>query len=430
MQLTPFWTDQTPIPSDLPRSELPASADVVVVGSGVTGLNAALELAKAGVTVAVLEQQEIGWGASSRNAGMMSAGVPASTAYQLRNYGPEKTRQLFLWSADAVDYVEKVVENEKISCDFDRCGAVFLACNLGHYEELRAYKQELERDHEFSGTKLLPADQLQAEIGSSIYAGGLVNDFSAKLDPAKYTYGLAAAAANHGAGLVEYAEVTRIRPLKSGYAIETTQGDLKAGEVLMATNGYTTRVTPKIRQGIFPAGSYIIVTEPLPLELQQELVPTGRNFEDLRTFLNYFCLTPDGRVLIGGRSSLSPDLDLRVSAERLHNRLLEIWPQVSGYEITHVWTGKLGISFDRLPHAGRLDGIWYANGYCGHGLANGSYLGYELGQVMAGKRQKSLIMEVNYPRYFFASLDKLFIPPVSMWFRFIDWRESRTSAQI
>ncbi len=424
MQLIPFWTDQTPIPSDLPRSELPAAADVVVVGSGVTGLNAALELAKAGVSVVVLDQHEIGWGASSRNAGMMSAGVTASTAYQQRKYGPEKTRQLFQWSAEAVDYVEKVVENEKIICDFDRCGAVFLACNPGHYEELRAYKQELERDHEFSGTKLLPADQLQAEIGSSIYAGGLVNDFSAKLDPAKYTYGLAAAAANHGAMLVEYAEVTRIRPVKSGYAIETTQGDLKAGEVLMATNGYTTRVTPKIRQGIFPAGSYIIVTEPLPLELQQELAPTGRNFEDVRNFLNYFCLTPDGRILIGGRSSLSPNLDLRVSAERLHSRLLEIWPQVSGYEVTHVWTGKLGISFDRLLHAGRLDGIWYANGFCGHGLANGSYLGYEIGQVMAGKRKESLIMELNYPRYFFASLDKLFIPPVSLWFRFMDWREN------
>jgi len=427
MQLTPFWTDQTPVPLDLPRSDLPATADVVVVGSGVTGLNAAIELAKAGVSVVVLEAQEIGWGASSRNAGMMSAGTTASTAYQLRKYGKEKTRQLFRWTADAVNFVEKVVGEEQIDCDFQRCGEVFLACNAGHYGELQQYQHELDREYDFQDTRLLDANDVQAEIGSSLYAGGLVNDFSAKVDPAKFTYGLAAAAVKHGARLVEFAEVTRIKHLNQGFLLETTKGEIKTDQVLLATNGYTTRVTPKIRQGIFPAGSYIIVTEPLPAELLAELAPTGRNFEDLRTFLNYFCLTADNRVLIGGRSSLSTDLDLQVSAQHLHQRLLEIWPQTSGYEITHAWTGKLGISFDRMPHAGQLDGMWFANGYCGHGLANGSLLGYEMGQVMAGRREKSLIMDLKTPRYFFASLDKLFIPPVSLWFRYLDWRETQTS---
>ena len=424
MKLTPFWTDQTPIPSELPRSELPAEVDVVVIGSGVTGLNAAIELAKAGVTVAVLEQEAIGWGASSRNAGMMSAGVTASTEYQVRKYGAEKTRQIFQWSADAVDFVEHIIREEKIRCDYKRNGAVFLACNPSQFEDLKSYQREMERDYAFTGTKILAPDQLEAEIGSSIYAGGLVNDFSAGLDPAKYTCGLAFAAANNGAKLVEYAEATKIRSLNPRYEIETSKGAIKASEVLLATNGYTSQVMPEIRQGIFPAGSYIIVTEPLPLELQKELAPTGRNFEDLRTFLNYFCFTGDGRVLIGGRRSLSTDLDLRTSADHLHKRLLEIWPQVAGYEVTHVWTGKLGVSFDRLPHAGQLDGIWFANGYCGHGLANGSYLGHEIGQVMAGKRESSIFMEINYPRFFFAKLDKLFVPPVSLWFRFMDWWEN------
>jgi glycine/D-amino acid oxidase-like deaminating enzyme len=428
MQFSPYWTDQTRALPGIATNDLPAMADVVVVGSGVTGLNAAIELAKAGVSVVVIEQQEIGWGASSRNAGMMSAGIPASTAYQLRKYGAETTRQLFRWSADAVDYVERVINAEQIGCDFNRCGAVFLACNRGHFEELEAYQRELEQDHNFPGTQLLKADQLHTEIGSSLYAGGLVNDFSAKLDPAKYTYGLAGAAAKHGAKLVDFAGVSAIKPLNPGFMLTTAKGDIQADQVLMATNGYTTRVTPKIRQGIFPAGSYIIVTEPLADDLLQDLAPTGRNFEDLRNFLNYFCTTADGRILIGGRSSLSPDLDLHVSAQQLHNRLLEIYPQVAGYEITHAWTGKLGISFDRLPHAGQMEGIWFANGYCGHGLANGSYLGYEIGQVMAGVRKDSLVMALDFPRYFFASLDSLFIPPVSLWFRFKDWRENLVSA--
>jgi glycine/D-amino acid oxidase-like deaminating enzyme len=425
MYLTPFWTHQTPVPVELPRSDLPGEVDVVVVGSGVTGLNAAIELSKAGVAVAVLEQEEIGWGASTRNAGMMSAGSTASTAYQLRKYGVEKTRQLFKWSADAVDYVEKIINEEQISCDFKRCGAVFLACTTNQFEGLRLYQQELEREYGFTGTQLLAPEQLQSEIGSSIYAGGLVNDFSAGLDPAKYTYGLAAAAAKYGTALVEYAQVRKIRHVEPGYQLDTTRGVVKTREVLLATNGYTNNLVPKIRQGIFPAGSYIIVTEPLPPDLQRELAPTGRNFEDTRTFLNYFCLTSDGRVLIGGRRSLSTELDLSSSADHLYQRLLEIWPQVTGYEVTHAWTGKLGISFDRMPHAGQLDGIWYANGFCGHGLANGSFLGYEMGQVMAGERESSLIMDLETPRYFFASLDKLFIPPVSLWFRYMDWRENR-----
>ena len=426
MQLTPFWTDQTPVPADLHRSELPATIDVAVIGSGVTGLNAAIELARAAVSVAVLEAGEIGWGASSRNAGMMSAGIPASNDYQRREYGVEKTKQLFRWSGEAVNYVEKVVSAEEMDCDFKRCGAVFLACNASQFADLQAYQQELQDEFDFPGTKLLPPHLLGSEIASQLYAGGLVNDFSARVDPAKYVYGLASVAVKHGAVLVEHAEVTGIRRVKPGFILQTSAGEIHAQHVLLAANGYTTRLTPQIRRGIFPAGSYIIVTEPLPEDLLQELAPTGRNFEDLRTFLNYFCLTPDGRVLIGGRSSLSTDLDLRVSARHLQQRLLEIWPQLAGYEITHSWTGKLGISFDRLPHAGQVNGIWFANGYCGHGLANGSYLGYEMGQVIAGVRESSLVMELDYPRYFFASLDKLFVPPVSLWFRFMDWRDTRT----
>jgi glycine/D-amino acid oxidase-like deaminating enzyme len=425
MKLIPFWTDQTQPAPGLCSKELPESAEVVVIGSGVTGLNAALELTRAGVSVVVIEAEQVGWGASSRNAGMMSAGIPASNTYQLKKYGAEVTRQLFRWSAEAVDYVQQVVTVEQIDCDFQRCGAVFLACNAGQFDELRAYQRELGADFEFPGTRLLGPDELQGEIGSTLYAGGLVNDFSAKVDPAKYTYGLAQAVHTHGALLVEHARVTRINRLQAGFVLETSKGEIRADEILVATNGYTTRFAPKIRQGIFPAGSYIIVTEPLPQDLLRELAPTGRNFEDLRTFLNYFCLTADGRVLLGGRSSLSTDLDLQGSAQHLQRRLLEIWPQVTGYQITHAWTGKLGVSFDRLPHAGCLDGVWFANGYSGHGVANGSYLGYEMGQIIAGKRKESLVMQLDYPRYFFASLDKLFIPPVSLWFRFLDWRDTR-----
>jgi glycine/D-amino acid oxidase-like deaminating enzyme len=421
MKLTPFWTDQSPRPDDLPLSDLPGEVDVAVIGSGVTGLNAAIEIVKANIKVVVLEKETIGWGASSRNAGMMSAGMKASTDYLLRKYGAETTKLFFHWSADAVDYVDKVIQDENIECDYVRNGAVFLACKPSQFEGLRGYKEELERDYEFFNTRLLGPEELQTEIGSSIYAGGLVNDFSAGLDPAKYTYGLARAASNYGADLVENSEVLKIRDLDGSFELSTTKGVVQTQQVLMATNGYTTNLVPKIRRGIFPSGSYIAVTEPLPPHVQDELAPNRRNFEDVRAFLNYFCLTADGRALIGGRRSLSTNLDLHVSAEHLYKRLLEIWPQVEGYKVTHVWTGKLGISFDLMPHAGQLEGVWFANGYCGHGLAIGSYLGHEIGRVIAGKLKSSPMMETNHPRYFFSRLDKLFIPPVSLYYKIMDW---------
>jgi glycine/D-amino acid oxidase-like deaminating enzyme len=423
MKTIPFWTDQTPRPQDIPLGELPSQVDVAIIGSGCTGLNAAIEIAKADGNVVVLEQMTIGWGASSRNAGMMSAGMAAPAEFMLRKYGAEKTKQFFKWSADAVDYVENVIQEEKIDCDYRRNGAVFLACKPGQFAGLRAYKEELEKEYGFLGTRLLEPEELHTEIGSSIYAGGLVNDFSAGLDPAKYTYGLAKAAASYGAALVENTGVMKIKQVDGGFELTTPEGKIQAREVLLATNGYTTSIVPRIRQGIFPSGSYIIVTEPLPPQLQEELAPNRRNFEDVRSFLNYFCLTADGRVLIGGRKSLSTDLDLHDSAMHLQKRLLEIWPQVEGYAVTHVWTGKLGISFDLMPHAGRLEGVWFAYGYCGHGLAIGSYLGYEIGQVMAGKRESSPVMGINHPRYFFSNLEKLFIPPVSLWLKFKDWMD-------
>ena len=186
--------------------------------------------------------------------------------------------------------------------------------------------------------------------------------------------------------LVEDAEVTNISRHTGGYQLLTAKGKLSAENVLLATNGYTgMRPVPSLRRKVVPVGSYIVVTEPLPEETVTRLIPDDRMLWTARRFLNYFRRTHDNRILMGGRQRLATDLDLTESAERLRDITVEIFPELADVTVTHSWTGKLGITFDLMPHIGRIDGMWYALGYGGHGLGIGSYLGNEVGRRIAGR---------------------------------------------
>jgi glycine/D-amino acid oxidase-like deaminating enzyme len=420
MKFTPYWTDQFPRPETLKLSELPDQVDVAVVGSGYTGLNAAIELAKAGAVVVVLDQETIGWGASSRNGTMLTPGLKAKLKDITRWYGDEMAHDFWQWSVDAVHHVTNIIREEKIDCDYEINGMVYLATKPTHADGVKGYGEYLREHFGYTDTFWVPKERLHEEIGSSAFHGALVSPLGSRLQPAKYVFGLAEVAARYGANLVEYAGVRKISRNKRGFLVETAKGSLLAKEVLLATGGYTTAVVPKARYGVFPVGSYIIVTEPLSAELQAELSPNDRVFYDSKIFLNYFCLTPDGRMMLGGRANLSPNLDLEKTTRLLHSRLQEIFPQLKEIPLTHSWTGKLGVSFDQMPHIGVANSVHYAYGYSGHGISIGSYLGKEVGELLAGKRSSSPFMEIRHPRRVFALLDPLYLPFVSAYFKLRD----------
>ena len=373
---------------------------MAVVGSGYTGLNIASVLSQNSTSVAVLEQNSIGWGASSRNGGMATPGIKQSLSNIIKQYGMEKGRLFWQASLDAIDLIDDIVRQEHIDCDWRRDGHVGLAFKPAHFESMKKRAAWMKNEFGYSLEVVGPAD-LRSEIGTDSFYGGLADETSGGIQPAKYVYGLARAVAGHGAHLCENTRVKRVEKTATGFNVHTSQGVLETKEVVVATNGYTDRLVPKLKPKVFPVGSYIIVTEPLSPELQQKLSPKGRMFYDTKWFLNYFRLTPDGRMLWGGRNDLSTDLDLEDSANRLRRQMVGVFPELADVPVTHSWTGKLGITFDLMPHIGREEGIHYAFGYGGHGLSIATYLGTEMGLAFDRPKNKQPLCRHSTPDHVF-----------------------------
>ena len=227
MKTIPFWTDQFSRPADLPvATACPSEVDVAIVGSGYTGLNAARVLAKSGAVVAVLEREAIGWGASSRNGGMATPGIKQSITNIFKRYGREKGRLFWQTSLDAIDLLGRIVAEENLDCNWERNGHVGLAYKASHFEGMKKKANWLKQELGYS-TQLVSPSDLQSEIGSDVFYGGLADEISGGLQPAKYVFGLARAVAGHGVSLCERTAVTAITKQASKYQVNTSQGSFK-----------------------------------------------------------------------------------------------------------------------------------------------------------------------------------------------------------
>ena len=425
-----FWLETVDIPVATPV-DFPQTVDVAIIGAGFTGLSAARTLVRAGATVAVFDSQTIGWGASSRNGGMVLTGLKLPAATLIDRYGKEITAQMYAASLESIDFVEKLVREENIACDFARCGHLEVACKPNHFDDFRRSADETAR-HFNHKQRIISKDQLQSEIGSAIYHGGLVDESSAGVNPARLVAGLAIAAERAGAAIFERAHVDQIqREGASGWKIATSRGTLRAKNVLVATSGYTSRVTPSLQKKIIPIGSYIIVTEVLPEKLAAELSPRNRMIFDSKNYLYYYRLTPDRRMLFGGRAAFFPETSstIRRSAEILRRGMLTVYPQLHNAKIEYVWGGTLDFAFDIMPHAGQLDGLHYSLGYAGHGVAMSTYLGDTVAQsilqVQNGKstRDENPFAQIPFPGapLGFYNGRPWFLPFAGAWYKLLDW---------
>ena len=284
---------------------LPDATDVAIIGGGYTGLAAARALARHGADVTLLERHTLGWGASSRNGGFVLPGFKPEMEELAHMVGPDRARRMFQLSLEAVRFLENLIAEEGIACDLVRCGAVTLAAKPGHLPGLEQSGRFLREQLGYE-TELIAGTDMGRVIGSRRYAGALLDPGGRSLQPAKYVRGLALAAERAGARLVEQTEVVRLKRVSSGFEVITGRGVVKAREVLAATNGYTPAALAPLRRRMVPIGSYIIATEPLAADLAQRLIPGCRVLSDTKNLLYYFRLSPDGRMVFGGRASFTP----------------------------------------------------------------------------------------------------------------------------
>jgi glycine/D-amino acid oxidase-like deaminating enzyme len=381
-ELRPYWQATMPALPDRRGRELPEWADVVVVGGGYTGVSCARTLARAGARVTLLEAETLGWGASTRNGGIVHPGYKWGPAELRARHGDELGTLLWQETLDGWAFLRRLMEEESIDAGLTETGHVELAAAWSHVQGF-----EDERDSLASmgvRAELLPRNRVAEEIATDAYLGALVIDGSGSLHPGRFFAGLVAAAERAGADLHDGVRAWLVSDGPGGgRLVHTTAGTIEAGEVVVATNGYTDGLVPALRRRIIPIGSYIIATEPLPDELVHELSRHGRPFFDTWNFLHYWQVR-DGRMIFGGRASFRPTSFGR-AARILHRALLEIHPQLQGRQVEYAWGGKVGFTWDRMPHIGRTSsGAWYAMGYSGTGVVMAPYLGHRLGEWLGG----------------------------------------------
>ena len=379
---TPYWWDGCPRP-DLARADPPDHADVVIVGSGYTGLHAAIEAGGAGLSVVVLDAEAAGYGCSTRNGGQISTSVKPGYAELSRRHGAKVATAILKDGQASLTYVGAFVRRHAIDCDFRVVGRFHGAHLPKSYDQLARACATNNPAFSTDAFMVAPADTAR-ELGTTAYHGGCVFPHHASVDPARYHAGALRVAQSVGARIIPFCPATDLKPGPSGLKVVTPRGTIRAGRVILATNGYSGALSPWHRRRVIPIGSYMIATEEIAPDLMNRLFPTDRILSDTRRVVYYYRPSPDRRrILFGGRVSVS-ETDPRRSGPKLLSELVRLFPELRGTRISHSWMGFVGYTFDTLAHIGENDGVLYAMGYCGSGVGMASWMGMKLGRKAAG----------------------------------------------
>ncbi|GES51342.1 FAD-dependent oxidoreductase [Rhizobium sp. NBRC 114257] len=421
MKFVSYWHDTAPAFAGGRQGHVEGHYDACVIGAGFTGLSAARQLAKAGARVVVLEAERVGWGASGRNGGHLNNGLAHSYPAAKAELGRERAIALYKALDASIDTIEALVAEEGIDCNFRRAGKLKLASKPQHFGSIARNFEEVHAEVD-PDTALLTPDDLKQEIGSPFH-GAMLFKKSAMMHMGRYAAGLADAAVRHGAAIYEAAPVTNRLREKGRHRLVTPRGEITADNVLVATGAYTTPNFSYFRRRIISVGSFLIATRPLTADEIASVMPGNRTCVTSMNIGNYFRLSPDNRLLFGGRARFSATSDHRSDAKSgaiLRAGLAEIFPQLAGVDVDYCWGGLVDMTKDRYPRAGYHDGSWYAMGYSGHGAQLSTHLGMIMADAMLGREDRNPMRDVDWPAVPGHFGKPWFLPLVGLYYKALD----------
>jgi len=382
-----YYADSRNVLTDYPKLDGDHRCDVVVVGGGFTGVSTTLFLAERGYDVTLIEANRVSWGASGRNGGQLIDGFTNIEKFQ-KNFDDSVADMVWQMGVECRDIVVDRIEKYSIDCDL-KLGYLDVAAR-GKPAELRGLEEHLEdrskRGSPYEMHKVGP-DELGGWVDSDKSVAGVSNAGNGHLHPLNLCAGEARAAAELGARIFEQAKVTRIQHGEKP-VVETENGKVFANKVVLAGNAYLRDAEPKLRNAIFPAGSYVIATEPLGEERASQLMPADVAFCEQCTALNYFRLSKDKRLLFGGMCTYSGRHPKSITGS-LMPRLLKVFPSLADVRIDYEWGGNIAISINRCPQFGRIKGnTYYVQGYSGHGIAPTHLAGKMMADIVCGDSEQ------------------------------------------
>jgi len=372
------------------------TADICVIGAGFTGIATALTLSERGYKVAVVEANRVGWGASGRNGGQLISGVAGASKLR-KKHGDTIADLLWDMKWRGNDIIYDRVSKYNIDCDL-KSGYIEVALKNRQVGYLEDDMKELQRRNFPYEYRMFDKTETRNIVGTEAYVGSMTNMRNGHLHPLNLCLGEAQAAVELGTTIYEQSPVTEIvhgdKP-----KVMTANGHVEADAVVLAGNAYHALEKKHLSGLTFPAGSYIIATEPLSQELVDEINPQDLAICDLNEVVDYYRLSADKRLLYGGRCNYSGRVPRDIKASILP-RMLKTYPQLKDVRIDYEWGGNVGIVINRIPALGRINGnVWYSQGYSGHGVNTTHIMGEVIADAIAGQMEKfDLFARVKHHR--------------------------------